>query len=1042
MIPLGYKWAPTVLIVLAIAGSAFAQQNQLGIFFDEQGQTTEATTTTPYGVVNAWVQLVNPATSDNIRGCEFRFEVFTDGPDPILVWELPEQALNLLESPSFMIGYGSPLPSAERVTLAQATIVIPQAEQAVWLSVHPVEQPSLLDPPGFGYPVCHPAYSYGPDHAMAAMTPISGCESLPLAVINNNNQPPQLEMDQLPELIVIGEAWNGEPLQPLTIHNHGPISYSGVVRCVGETPVPLSVNRHFMTNDPVDFQVPVGGSVTIAVGPSVEGFDSSTLELEVCGAVWNVEVGTSCAWSEEALDFGEIPVGAEAMQTVQLTNVGVVPFYDDEIINIGYFHLEVVGYHYEVEPGETITYRAYFRPQAEGEFEDFVQPTGPYCTLNLRGRAVDMPPECEISQSEIVFPELVVGANPDSRYFTIKNIGGGLLEGDLTFADGTEDFYFYGGQTSIPVSLGYNQLAHFNVFFDPETEGEHHTNIVLGEICGPLPVSGVAIDPGPECQIISSQLEDGVLTLDPIPIGGRRTTYLEIRNSGGGELVLNPTLADTTGVFQYMLWNGQPLSHSEHSYLYIEHLPQSVGQDTTILHLGTGCDPVVVVGTGTEPYASCYGYPYRTHVGRVPAGVTTYSYFYIRNNGYMDLQGNLSVQGDGFYLVNPGPFELPLQESMYDVLLFDPPEEGEFETVVSTGLSPCPGNWTFTGRSVPAGSDRIGFYTDLEGTNNHFDPTFDGEGATVYVVLHQPSAEGPLRSWYVNYWRSGPVWVDRYWSPRVPGNLVSSSYSQRFYASEPMPLEEHMVLATFSVVATDALEPALVRLGYGNYSFEGDDVPETIVLYNSDDLLVNADKSYFEALPAPPVAEPGNEGVLLNWPVALMDVEGFHVYRRLQDGPPEKLNEEPVIGLDGEATFLDITLPDGSIEATYYVTALKFGEEGLPGGETLLRIVEIDPEVEVPPAGQTRLLPNYPNPFNPETCLPFELGQAGRVRIQIYNLAGRLVLDLVNEDYPVGRHEVIWNGRDASGRALPSNVYYAKLQMGGIVQLQKLTLLK
>ena len=70
-------------------------------------------------------------------------------------------------------------------------------------------------------------------------------------------------------------------------------------------------------------------------------------------------------------------------------------------------------------------------------------------------------------------------------------------------------------------------------------------------------------------------------------------------------------------------------------------------------------------------------------------------------------------------------------------------------------------------------------------------------------------------------------------------------------------------------------------------------------------------------------------------------------------------------------------------------------------------------------APQARLLPNYPNPFNPRTTIAFSLPEAGRVRLDIYDVAGKLVRALVDADVPGGVSRIAWDGTDASGRRPP-----------------------
>lgn len=88
------------------------------------------------------------------------------------------------------------------------------------------------------------------------------------------------------------------------------------------------------------------------------------------------------------------------------------------------------------------------------------------------------------------------------------------------------------------------------------------------------------------------------------------------------------------------------------------------------------------------------------------------------------------------------------------------------------------------------------------------------------------------------------------------------------------------------------------------------------------------------------------------------------------------------------------------------------------------------------------LNPAVPNPFNPSTTVSFDLPEAGLVRLSVFDVAGRLVRTLVDEMVPHGRHEAVWDGRDASGREVASGSYLARLQFGGKVETVRMGLIR
>lgn len=82
----------------------------------------------------------------------------------------------------------------------------------------------------------------------------------------------------------------------------------------------------------------------------------------------------------------------------------------------------------------------------------------------------------------------------------------------------------------------------------------------------------------------------------------------------------------------------------------------------------------------------------------------------------------------------------------------------------------------------------------------------------------------------------------------------------------------------------------------------------------------------------------------------------------------------------------------------------------------------------------------WPNPFNPRVSLAMEVPTTGSVRLELYDLRGRLVAQLFDGILPEGRHQVTWDGKDAAGRPAPSGVYFARLDTQTGRAVQKLVL--
>jgi hypothetical protein len=83
-----------------------------------------------------------------------------------------------------------------------------------------------------------------------------------------------------------------------------------------------------------------------------------------------------------------------------------------------------------------------------------------------------------------------------------------------------------------------------------------------------------------------------------------------------------------------------------------------------------------------------------------------------------------------------------------------------------------------------------------------------------------------------------------------------------------------------------------------------------------------------------------------------------------------------------------------------------------------------------------------PNPFNPATTITYQVGQPARVTLEIYDVQGRLVRGLVGGVAPAGVHTVRFDGRNASGTALASGIYFLRMETPEIVEVRQVTLLK
>ncbi len=105
-------------------------------------------------------------------------------------------------------------------------------------------------------------------------------------------------------------------------------------------------------------------------------------------------------------------------------------------------------------------------------------------------------------------------------------------------------------------------------------------------------------------------------------------------------------------------------------------------------------------------------------------------------------------------------------------------------------------------------------------------------------------------------------------------------------------------------------------------------------------------------------------------------------------------------------------------------------------------VTSVDDSSPLAPAEFT-LFPNFPNPFNPQTTIRYQLKQDADIRLSIFDITGREVRLLFSGRQRAGDHSAIWDGADNSGKIVASGIYFVKLQDGKRNSLvQKMTMVK
>ena len=195
-------------------------------------------------------------------------------------------------------------------------------------------------------------------------------------------------------------------------------------------------------------------------------------------------------------------------------------------------------------------------------------------------------------------------------------------------------------------------------------------------------------------------------------------------------------------------------------------------------------------------------------------------------------------------------------------------------------------------------------------------------------------------------------------------------------------------------------------------------------LYKYEDITVPVELNSF-------TSSTNDNNVTLFWSTATeKNNYGFEIERKSLN------NDYKRIGfIKGKGTTTEInnySYTDKTLTPGLYMYRLKQIDQN---GE--YKYYNLPGEINIGHPAEYSLSQNYPNPFNPKTTIRYSIKDAGFVKIEIYDILGRKVTTIVNEERPAGNYEVNFNGNN-----LASGIYFYKLTSGSFTQIKKMQLLK
>lgn len=187
-------------------------------------------------------------------------------------------------------------------------------------------------------------------------------------------------------------------------------------------------------------------------------------------------------------------------------------------------------------------------------------------------------------------------------------------------------------------------------------------------------------------------------------------------------------------------------------------------------------------------------------------------------------------------------------------------------------------------------------------------------------------------------------------------------------------------------------------------------------------------------------ASESGKSILLNWRTASeINNYGFEIERSLTSPYNwQKIGFVPAHGNSNSIKEYSFSDDPGNIDPSGDKIYYRLKQIDTDGNYKYYDVISISKQL----TKNYVLYQNSPNPFNPETAIRFGLPEQSFVTIKVYDITGREVAVLLNEEKPGGSHIVYWNGRDKSGKLAASGVYMYCITAGDFVMSRKMNLLK
>jgi hypothetical protein len=738
--------------------------------------------------------------------------------------------------------------------------------------------------------------------------------------------------------------------------------------------------------------------------------------------------------------FGNTILGYPKTETVTVSNLG----YVDVEIEIaltdtnGAFFLTGPSGLVTVPARDTLAIQVMFDPPSAEYY---------FCTLSLGNLLPEVLLEgtglggtLDWEMPLIVdFGDLAVGDNR-IRSLTIENTGDVPIPVTPSLPDTCSAFSL--DFDVFPTIVGPGNSHTIRIIFEPLAVQAYSCKLGLGEVLPEVALVGAGRD------TMLSWEAPTQLDFDAIMPGSTQIRYFYVVNTGEIPFTINPSLPTSCSEFE--ITSGEELIELDPGLshrIHVQFSPTVPGSFHCVLDLGEVVPPVSLTGVGGT---LAWEAPSDLDFGPVSLGDQRVLEFFIYNTGglpftirprFLDPCSEFEILAGGFRE------ELALGESHQVFVRFTPVSLDTASCFLDLGdVVPAVYCWGTAVVDVQPGENLVGLFFDQEYTAFETRTSTSPEIVTGYLVLSNLSNPSGVGAWECAYDLSGN---GQFMDWRLEGQAINvGSYNNLIVGigESPLPFGPTILLATFQLLVPNPseklelfLKPTQFPSIPGQMAWAPWDPPgvllpmlpltgvEAVAWVNRDVVAVER--------PAPLATLNGSE-VRIEWAASDDQVDGYHVYRRDLNGNDTRLTSLPMRASGSRLVFTDSPSGyDAGAMLYYSYTVVRNKVESARSLET-----EVKLDIVIP--ATTRLQANIPNPFNPSTRIHFELARRTNVTVAVYDITGRLVRTLVNENLNAGRHSELWQGRDRQGRLVPSGSYYVRLVTEGRVDSRKILLLK